>query len=93
VGNQGGFVRGLVNNLIILIGFAGLTMSPVNVNAQEGKFEVGNAQSLFEVRNVFALGSPFDVTPDGKRFLVLTQPDGSVAPLTLVLNWTAEVSK
>ncbi len=65
----------------------------VNVNAQEGKFEVGNAQSLFEVRNVFALGSPFDVTPDGKRFLVLTQPDGSVAPLTLVLNWTAEVSK
>jgi DNA-binding beta-propeller fold protein YncE len=30
----GGFVRGLVDNLMLLIGFAGLTMSPPNVNAQ-----------------------------------------------------------
>jgi Tol biopolymer transport system component len=65
----------------------------VDVSSHEGKFEVGNSQALFEVRNVFALGSPFDVSPDGKHFLVLTQPEESISPMMLVLNWTAELNK
>jgi len=63
----------------------------VDVKAKENKFEVGNSQMLFELRNIFALGSPFDITPDGKRFMVLTQPEGSASPMMLVLNWTAEL--
>jgi Tol biopolymer transport system component len=63
----------------------------VEVNAEENRFEVGNSQALFELRNIFALGSPFDITPDGKRFMVLTQPEGSASPMMLVLNWTAEL--
>ena len=47
-------------------------------------------QNLFNLRNVFALGSPYDVAPDGKKFLVLTQP-AAAQPVTLVLNWTADL--
>jgi serine/threonine protein kinase/Tol biopolymer transport system component len=65
----------------------------VEVSAQESKFEVRNSQLLFEVRNVFALGSPFDASPDGKHFVVLTQPEGSALPMMLVLNWTTELNK
>jgi len=31
--------------------------------------------------------------PDGKRFLVLTEPIVSPSPMMLVLNWTAELGK
>ncbi|MGC2193337.1 MAG: protein kinase [Terriglobales bacterium] len=65
----------------------------VSVNTRAGQFEVDKAQQLFEVRNVFALGSPFDVTPDGQRFLVLTQPEVSALPMMLVLNWTTDLNK
>ena len=60
------------------------------VEAHEKSFDVRNSGPLFELRNTFALGSPFDVSPDG-RFMVLTQPQGDMSPMTLVLNWTAEV--
>ena len=63
----------------------------VSANPREGGFEVGNFQSLFEVRNVFPLGDPFDITPDGRRFLVLTQPEVSPSPMTLVVNWTSDL--
>ena len=39
-------------------------------------------------------GSPYDVTPDGKRFLVDTQTsDQTSALLNVVENWTAELKK
>jgi serine/threonine protein kinase/Tol biopolymer transport system component len=62
-----------------------------SVNPRADSFEVGSSQSLFEMRNVLALGAPFDVSPDGRRFLVLTQPEVSPSPMMLVLNWTAEL--
>jgi hypothetical protein len=66
-------------------------LTAVSANPRDGGFEVGNFQSLFEVGNVFPLGDPFDITPDGRRFLVLTQPEVSPSPMTLVLNWTADL--
>lgn len=60
------------------------------VEPHEKSFDLRSSGPLFELRNTFALGSPFDVSPDG-RFMVLTQPEGDMAPMTLVLNWTAEV--
>src|SRR6266403_4550690 len=65
----------------------------VQVSAQGNRFDVGSSQPLFPVRNVFAMGEPFDVSPDGKRFVVFTQPEGSSLPMMLVLNWTAELNK
>jgi eukaryotic-like serine/threonine-protein kinase len=75
--------------------FLGLdaTLHATQVNTQDNRFEVGNSQSLFAMRNVFAMGEPFDVSPDGKRFLVFNQPEGSSSPMLLVLNWAAELNK
>jgi len=63
----------------------------VAVSRAQNRFEVGSAQMLFPLRNVYATGEPYDVAPDGKRFLVFTQPEASSSPITLVLNWTAEL--
>jgi hypothetical protein len=37
------------------------------------------------------LGAPFDAAPDGKHFLVLTEPEAAESPMMLVLNWAAEL--
>lgn len=31
----------------------------------------------------------YAVTPDGQRFLIITEEEGSVAPITVILNWQA----
>jgi eukaryotic-like serine/threonine-protein kinase len=62
------------------------------VSTQGNRVEVGSSQPLFLVRNTFSQGEPFDVSPDGKRFLVFAQPEGSSSPMMLVLNWATELS-
>jgi Tol biopolymer transport system component len=59
------------------------------VQARDGRLEVGPARPLFGI----VYGGPgvlYDVSPDGRRFLVITtsRPD-LLAPLTLRTNWTA----
>ena len=50
--------------------------------------EVGVARPLFKVRPNLDWGLWYDVTRDGKRFLVNTLPDhDTLTPLTLVTNW------
>jgi hypothetical protein len=59
-------------------------------------FEVGAPVSLFEFRaGTFLVGiAPYAVTGDGQRFLlsavVETEPN---APLTVIVNWPAEVKR
>ncbi len=64
-----------------------------------GRLEIGEPQPLFPLR----LGTsgeiqfhrhPYDVSPDGQRFLVIrrapdTEPDGAV----VVTNWTAALGR
>ena len=63
------------------------------------KFEAGNPKALFDSRAQNPGTSfPFyryDVTADGKRFLVNTVASGSEcpAPITVVLNWQAGIRK
>ena len=38
------------------------------------------------------MGTPYDVTPDGKRFLVLAIPKRT-SPLTVITNWQALLKK
>ena len=56
-------------------------------------FRVGAAHALFPTRPR-AIGSIYDVSSDGQKFLVanLTSEEAS-QPITLVLNWTAELKK
>jgi len=63
------------------------------VSAGGGTFQVGRTQPLFEIRPQRP-GNIFDVTPDGQRFLVNTATQAQTsAPMTLVVNWPAELKK
>jgi len=53
---------------------------------------VGTPERLFQA-NVSAVGTSFDATDDGKKFLVNISPEQEQTPLVLVTNWLAEVKK
>jgi serine/threonine protein kinase len=60
--------------------------------AAEGKgasFNVGHSQRLF-VSAVAPISAPYDVAPDGQRFVMNAAPEED-EPLVLMLNWTARL--
>ena len=73
-----------------------LTAVPIEA---EGCFTFGNPEVVFEQTyfgNTF-LGRTYDISPDGKRFLMIKQasPGGETEPtqLILVLNWFEELKR
>jgi Tol biopolymer transport system component len=59
-------------------------------------FEAGAAMPLFETRIRTAPAWPqYDVSSDGQRFLIntMTETAAEQEPITLVLNWTADLKK
>jgi serine/threonine protein kinase/Tol biopolymer transport system component len=67
------------------------TLMAAGVAANGSRLEVGTVQRLFDVPTVDGYW-PYDVTPDGQRFLVNTL-ESEVAPLTIVVNWPAGLKK
>jgi serine/threonine protein kinase len=58
------------------------------------EFETGKPQPLFQVRGVRSFDDnlyEYDVTPDGRRFLFNLSQEGTVSPITVVVNWDAAV--
>jgi eukaryotic-like serine/threonine-protein kinase len=53
-------------------------------------FEVGASRPLFSAL-VPRIGAPYDVTPDGKRFIIVTAAQEENLPVTLVVNWPAKL--
>ena len=64
------------------------------VRAQGAAFDVGTVVPLFAVRPP-AARSYYQVSPDGKRFLVNMAPpeEATTTPITVVVNWTAGLKK
>jgi len=62
-----------------------------SIHAKDGDLEVGSPKPLFEV-SLGRPGVPYDVAPDGRRFLV-NKPSrpADLSPLTLLVNWTASL--
>ena len=59
----------------------------------ESTFQPGVPKALFQTREVVGRYR-YAVTADGQRFLVNTPlEEASTAPITVVLNWTAELGK
>ena len=62
-----------------------------------GQFDAGVPEALFPTgvpARGFNSQASYAVTMDGKRFLVNARPQqSSVAPLTVVVNWTAGIQK
>ena len=50
-------------------------------------------RALFQMSYTSPLGTPYDVTPDGQRFVFATYPESVSTPLVLVTNWTADLKK
>jgi hypothetical protein len=69
----------------------GNTLMAAAVTANGSRFDVGTVQRLFEAPMVDGYW-PYDVTPDGQRFLVNTMSE-AVSPLTIVVNWPAALKK
>ncbi len=60
------------------------------------EFEFTAPRPLFKTRILSPIGNfhEFDVTPDGKRFLIGTLiGDTKAAPPTVIMNWTAWLKK
>lgn len=70
------------------------TITAVDVNTSGGAPRIGPPRALFQAVGIQRDFGPFDVTADGKKFLVNSGnlKEGS-DPLTLVLNWPAELKK
>jgi Tol biopolymer transport system component len=66
----------------------------VDVNTSGNAIHLGVPHTLFQAIGIQRDWGPFDVTADGKRFLINSgnQKEGS-DPFTLMLNWTAELNK
>jgi hypothetical protein len=69
-------------------------MIAVSVEEKGGEISLGAPRPLFTLSSPYSTFFNFDVTPDGKRFLISTVnfPTASI-PLTLVTNWKAELKK
>jgi Tol biopolymer transport system component len=69
----------------------------VGVKAKGSAMDIGIPRQLFEARSIAQggpLGHAYSVAPDGRRFLFnMAQEGGNAVPLTLVVNWTAELKK
>jgi hypothetical protein len=80
-------------------------MMAVDVKSNGSSLDIGNARPLFDahpwfgaipgslVRQGFWQGTVHDVTPDGKRFLMVTASEGTPATFNLVVNWTADLKR
>jgi len=60
--------------------------SGIGVEVRGNQFSVSEVRSLFR-QTLFVVASPYDVSPDGQRFLVNGFGERGTLPLTLVVNW------
>ena len=63
------------------------------VNASGSNLQIGNAETLFEIHPANPPGYHYDVTKNGKRFLVDSIKEGNFQPLALIINWTADLKR
>ena len=63
-----------------------------DITETAGEIQIGPPQPLFRA-NVSAIGASFDASADGNRFLVDVAQQEAATPLSLVVNWPAELKK
>ena len=77
---------------------AGNTLTPVAVQTTGSTFSASNPAKVFNTKYATPVpGRTYDVSPDGQRFLMITDgtPDGAAASpsLVVVLNWFEELKR
>jgi Tol biopolymer transport system component len=72
------------------------TLMAVPVSLNPTGVQVGARQTLFRFNNpvgIVGIVSPYDVSADGQRIVLITTPQQTPRPITLVTNWTAELKR
>jgi hypothetical protein len=88
----GGFMprwRGDGRELYYISGESIVTAVPVQYPG--GSIEVGSRQELFKVNPLYPAGNPFDVSHDGKLFVVNTVGESTASPVRMIMNWSSLV--
>ncbi|OLE66805.1 MAG: hypothetical protein AUG09_05665 [Acidobacteria bacterium 13_1_20CM_2_68_7] len=67
-------------------------LTAVAVQGRGDSFEMGAARPLFAA-NFPPVGMPYDVSRDGKKFIVCAGQETASTPLTLVLHWNAALAR
>jgi Tol biopolymer transport system component len=90
VSRDGGFQPKWGSDKEIIFRFQGARFA-VDVNAVGTAFQIGTPKQLF----TSGPDAGWDVTSDGKRFLTLmsADPQTSQTPITVVLNWQADLKR
>jgi len=65
----------------------------VDVNASANAVHLGVPRALFQAVGIQREYGPYDVTADGKKFLINSGNVNVSDPLTLVLNWPSQLKK
>jgi serine/threonine protein kinase/Tol biopolymer transport system component len=65
----------------------------VDVNGTGSSFEAGRPRPLFQMMNPIPAStiSPYDVTADGQRFIIITGDAGQTSTINVAVNWDAEL--
>jgi Tol biopolymer transport system component len=71
---------------------AGSQFVAVAVATKGNTLSLGEARPLFR-KSIAVAAFPYDVTPDGQRFLVTNSAEFGTLPLTLVVNWMQLLNK
>jgi eukaryotic-like serine/threonine-protein kinase len=70
------------------------SLMSAEISEQNGDPIIGKVRPLFRIRVASSPHRVFDVSPDGKRFLINSVlPPSAPEPITLVVNWGAELKK
>ncbi len=67
-------------------------MMAATVESRGGGLEFGAARPLFTA-NFPPTGVPFDVSRDGRKFIVYAGQEATSTPLALVLHWDARLKR
>ena len=67
----------------------------VDVKTADTVLEAGQPKELFQTSTTDPeWGGVYDVTADGKRFLIVSaQQESTISPITVVQNWAAGLKK
>jgi Tol biopolymer transport system component len=61
----------------------------VSLKLEAEAIEAGPPRPLFSPTIVDTTSHPYDVSPDGQRFLISGPPEGPPQPLAVIVNWPA----
>ena len=70
------------------------TLTVARLEPGERSLKVGKVEPLFQASFTQFGGWPYDVAPDGQRFLASVSRElATESPITVVINWTAELNQ